>query len=357
MLGGAAHAAGLVLPAVFPLAHARTEHGPSCGPVQTIDVVIAAYLESTVIGAAVRRLRRDLARYGGGRVVVVASDRATFDAAHEADVRLLQPRSGKASAINAGVETCSADVVVLTDANCEIRPENWPDLVREALCRGVGLLSANKTEEAGEGLYWRYERTVKQLASHRTGCLAVVGEFLALRRRDFRRIPTTAVNDDLWLAIDVGARGGRVETHPAIVTTEPAAPPEEQWGRRTRIMAGQLELMRQQRGQLLRTAAGRHLLVHKWYRSTVGAGAFWVATAAATALLPAPLRLPVLGSLASAVRDYRAGTRRSRFLPSSAVSYAGMQAVPLEVARQRVLRGLRRVPEPAQHHLWRKVTR
>lgn len=356
----ALHAVGLVAPALLAGAPHRPAARPAArtggGGAGSIDVVVAAYLEASVIGPTVRRLQRSLALHGPGRVIVVASDPATFEAAVDADVRVLGPRAGKAAAVNAGVALSDADLVVLTDANCTIAPEDWPQLARAALAGGVTLLSANKTEQGGDGLYWRYEALVKARASRRGGCLAVVGEFIAMRREDFVDLPVTAVNDDLWMAIETSRRGGRVEVHPAISTSEPPAPAEEQWWRRIRIMDGQLRLIWRSRGELLRCDAGRHLLAHKAYRSTVGAAAFWLAVTGGLALLRPLWALLAAATAVLALRDYRTGARRVPGAVRCGAVYLGLQAVPLEVAvRAATARLAGR--SARQTHLWRKVGR
>lgn len=357
-MAGTLHLAGVAGPLLLVLApqSGSTRGRRSSTPPSGIDVVIAAYLEASVIGATVRRLRSELDDHGGGRIIVVASDPATHEAAEGADVRLLRPREGKARAINAGVQHARGELLVLTDANCTIEPPEWPRLVTERLAGGVGLLSANKTEEDGEGLYWSYEAVVKRIASERGGSLAVVGEFIALRREDFRDLPDDEVNDDLWMAVEMAVGGGRVEVDGRITTVEAGVSPSEQWGRRLRIMDGQLRLMWRRRRNLLRTSSGRNLLLHKGYRSTVGAASFWVGAATVTALLPRLARLPVLVSVVVVLHRYAVTAGRATAL-DPLVSYVGMQAVPVEVARRAVVRRLARTDHAPARHLWSKVPR
>ena len=127
-LGGVTFLAGIVLPRVQVAFERSREVEPSAPPIlpdhPTIDVIIPAYLESGVIGNTIGRLRTSLSQHEGAtQIIVVASDAATAEAARRAGAAqvLETERQGKASAINAGVAASNADIVVLSDGNCEIR--------------------------------------------------------------------------------------------------------------------------------------------------------------------------------------------------------------------------------------------
>lgn len=159
----------------------------------TVDVVIAAYLEASVINETVRRLKDQLASSCvPGRVIVVASDAETYSAACDADLTFEVARDGKPAAVNAGVAASSADIVVLTDANCSIEPNDWPLLVRSGLMSARLLTGSKRERGSRERLFWLYEGLLK---SRRGGeqklpaTLAVIGEFLAFRREDYTPIP------------------------------------------------------------------------------------------------------------------------------------------------------------------------
>lgn len=298
----------------------------------TIDVVIAAYLEASVIEGTVRSLKSQLATSRiPGKVIVVASDDDTYSAAACADQRIRAPRNGKPSAINAGVVAAQADVVVLTDANCLISPDDWPLLVMKGL-ESTRLLTGNKREKgARERLFWLYEQVLKSRVKGSDSfppTLAVIGEFLAFRRSDYRPIAASTLADDLALALDFHKRDLRVATVPSIYTLEDPAPPAEQWERRVRIACGLLSEALPSIPDLARSSVGRSYLVHKVYRVTIGVTAFWIAVVASAFLLPPYGAVTAIGTVAWAVLRYR-GVIKVRSPIDSALDVIAMQAVPL----------------------------
>lgn len=305
---------------------------PKGDPLRTLDVVIAAYLEASVIAGTVQSLQGQLRASGiKGNVIVVASDEETYEAAVSADVRIRVPRNGKPSAVNAGVVSSSADVIVLTDANCLVEPASWPLLVQAGLT-SARLLTGNKRERGSrERLFWFYEGLLK---SKRRGqqelpsTLAVIGEFLAFRRSDFRPIPASTWADDLALALDFNRRGLRVAAVPSIFTLEDSASPAEQWERRVRIACGLLAEAVPRIPQLLRSHVGRSYLTHKVYRVTVGVAAFWVATLSAAMLIPPYGAITTLGVVGWSVLHYR-GVIGVRTPFDPAFDVIAMQAIPL----------------------------
>lgn len=324
---------GVVMPLVLPKSDdqqgiQRVENDL----LKSVDVVIAAYLEASVIESTVRSLKSQLATSRvPGKVIVVASDDATYCAAACADQRIRVPRNGKPSAINAGVAAAQADVVVLTDANCVIRPDDWPSQVMKGL-ESARLLTGNKRERgARERLFWLYEQALKSKAKGSEAfppTLAVIGEFLAFRRSDYRPIAPLTLADDLALALDFHKRDLRVATVPSIYTLEDPAPPAEQWERRVRIASGLLSEALPSIPDLARSGVGRFYLVHKVYRVTVGVTAFWIAVVASAFLLPPYGAVVAIGTVAWAVLRYR-GVIGVRSPIDSALDVIAMQAIPL----------------------------
>lgn len=275
--------AGVVLPAV----HSRIakvkpvsgDHSLSDLGGRKISVVIAAYLESSVIGETIRLVRAQLSAHGpaGSRVLVVASDEATARSASAAGAEVIfRPPSGKPMAVNEGVTAADGDIVVLTDANCAIVPDTWPRFVLEDL-QVASIVSGKKSETRGpEAAFWAYERYVNDRGQRDlSDSLAVVGEFLAFRAKDYVPLPPQTLVDDLETAFSFDRRNLRVVVDRRIVTTEEAAAFREQIERRTRIAAGLIAFTCSNFRTLAGTDNGREFLLHKAYRSTIGALGFW----------------------------------------------------------------------------------
>ncbi|MGF9664317.1 glycosyltransferase [Arthrobacter crystallopoietes] len=354
-----AFAAGLLLP--FVAASVGRRQASELAGAQPVDgasleVVIPAYLEATVIGESLERLRDQLKHWPGeSRITVVASDEETAKASKTADKVLEVGRHGKPAAVNAALEASGSDVIVLTDANCEISPNDWPRLLLRDLseCR---LVSGNKTEMVGpEGAFWKYEATVKRATHGSIGTLAVVGEFLAFRRLDFRPIPRATQLDDLWLAMDFNRRGLRVGVSPDISTIEEAAPPREQWERRTRIAAGQMMEVVPRILELSRTAVGRLYLAHKLYRTTAGALAFWLSAISFVLIRPKLIAPIVVPLMSWAIAHYR-GVMPAPRATQPVCSAIAMQAVPI-AGFIRVVKRMRQGRKGELNTGWTKIPR
>ena len=338
---------GVALPiaySVLPLSPTRRFKVPSANLPSlsgaSIDVVIPAYLETSVIGRKVRSLQAVVARdVAELRVIVVASDELTAAAAREAgaDVVIDCDRHGKPAAVNLGVAQSTAEIVVITDANCDIEPPEWPTIVQLEL-ETAGLVSAHKLEKGGrENFFWKYERFVKEQQGGES--LGVVGEFIALRRADFRPIPAGEIVDDLWLALEVASQGHRVRISDHLRTVEEPAGQRDQWERRVRIAEGMLGQHLPRLGRYLSFASGRRFTVHKLFRLTIGCAAFWTGTAAVALAIP-PFTLPAAALVtAYAVSRYSGILWPDRRLLPVTTAFA-MQAIPIVAALRLLKNGI-----------------
>ena len=350
---------GLALPFLEAvLARSRSRRVPvDRDPLPThpsIDVVIAAYLESSVIGDTVCRLQRQLRGLPGrNRVVVIASDEDTARAAEKAGALVRRGEAhGKPAAINKGVGGSDADVIVLTDANCEIVPGNWPQLLLTHL-QHADLVSAVKMEHGKrEETYWKYEKAVKRFGGPQRETLSVIGEFLAFRRDQFSPLPVGVLADDLQLAEDFTLRGLSVQVCPGIETIEAPTAGADQLERRIRISAGHWAQAIPRWRELAQHPAGRQFLAHKGYRMSFGAFGFWLA-ALGVGLLAAPWTLiGVVLAVALAWVVYR-HTKNAPWPLRLFATVVVLQAVTVLGLARAVRRGL----APAPQYGWKKVAR
>jgi cellulose synthase/poly-beta-1,6-N-acetylglucosamine synthase-like glycosyltransferase len=188
---------------------------------EAVTVIVAAHNEAEVIGAKVANLLST--RYPRSLVeIVVASDGSTDgtpEAARRAGAhRVLDlPRVGKITALNAGVEAASGEVLVFTDADSLFRPDTLDELMANFADPTVGGMSANEVSRIeadasgvarGEGLYWRYEQWVKRLEDKVGSTVSASGRLFAVRRSLFRPSTVTAGTDDFVISTQV-LKGGR----------------------------------------------------------------------------------------------------------------------------------------------------
>lgn len=360
ILGGLAFVGSIAAPHLVAAAERRrlppTSTRDSLRSDASIDVVIPAYLEAGTIGVKISETREAMSEHPGrSRIIVVASDEATAEAASAADEIIRSGRSGKAAACNMGVASSDADVVVLTDANCTIWPGNW---VREVLTEldSWDLVSANKQETGGsETAFWALERWIKRSSAGSVGSLGVAGEFIATRRADYRPIPPGAILDDLLLAIDYATRGLSVSVSSVINTTEPPALARDQWERRVRIATGLLSEALPRVPELSQSAVGRVFIAHKLTRVTVGCAGFWLALVGSCFLVPVAAPF-IVGATGASLLSYGGWLSLPRPF-SSACAPVALQAVPLAAAVRVLRSAIRPNPPTGGLGLWRKVPR
>ncbi len=221
------------------------------GPRPSLTVAIAVHDEADQIAERVA----DALMQAGPELdlveVLVGSDGSTDDtdpivarlARDDDRVRLLSlPRAGQTATQHAMFEVARGDVVVLTDAETRFAPDCLAALADAFRDSRVGAATGRldwRAEDAtatssNEGLYWRYERLIRELES-RADCLtAVTGALLAVRRSRYRPVPPTASMDHL-LPLYVRECGDTVTYVPAAVATDrPISGLREQLRNRTR---------------------------------------------------------------------------------------------------------------------------
>lgn len=352
IVGSAMFLPGILLPFAYRPVISESHNAERMAP-RSLEVIIPAYLERTTIAESTATIRAQLERHAAINfsICVVASDRDTAEAAApHADRVVSTAPNGKASAVNIGVESSMADIIVLTDANCTLSPSNWVERLLEEL-DSAQLVSGQKTESGGrEGIFWAIERVHKRHKGGLRATLAVVGEFMGFRRADYRAIDEQVLVDDLQIAMDFAKRGLDVTISSSIVTSERAALPREQWERRVRIAAGVYGEALPRLRELLRTASGRSFAVHKLYRLTVGAAGFWLVVLGST-LLVRPLSCLLIPAMVTASVLTYSGRLRVAGPITPFTTVIGMQAVPIFGA----IRAIRRLGHRSGG--WKKIAR
>ena len=221
----AAYAAGRVRPVVV------TALGR---PVASVTVGIAIHDEADEIAA---RIADVLAQeIDASLEVIVASDGSTDGsdevvqalAAPDPRIRLLSlPRGGQTAAQNRILAESRSEIVVLTDAETRFEPGCLAALVvpfadpRVGATTGV-LLWRNLGDtptSRHEGVYWRYEQSVRRAESRAGWLTAATGALLALRRELIRPVPEHSSFDHI-APLQVREAGRLILAVPEAVATD-----------------------------------------------------------------------------------------------------------------------------------------
>jgi cellulose synthase/poly-beta-1,6-N-acetylglucosamine synthase-like glycosyltransferase len=186
--------------------------------------------------------------------VLVASDASedstdkivsSFDSPRVGLVRM-EPRGGKARALNRLAELAHGEILFFTDANSHIGPDALRRMVRHFADPRVGCVTGNTRpiEERdnpavsrGSGVYLSYETILKRLESRIGSVLVCDGAIFCLRSALFQPLCPDLAND-LELPMRVGAAGYWVMHEPeALVFERGTTSPLEEFNRLRRMSA------------------------------------------------------------------------------------------------------------------------
>ena len=160
-------------------------------------------------------------------------------------------RRGKSAALKHGIKELSTEIVMMTDANTMLNPEAVREIVRLMQDPKVGCVSGEKkvmaksdSDEAaqGEGLYWKYESTLKRLDSELYSAMGAAGELCVIRRQLMTDIPDDTLLDDFVISMEIVRMGYKIAyTSKAFAMEYGSADLHEESKRKRRIAAGGLQ--------------------------------------------------------------------------------------------------------------------
>ena len=160
-------------------------------------------------------------------------------------------RKGKAMAMQHGLKVNKAEYVVFTDANTMLNANAIREIVRQFMKPNVSCVSGEKRVAArtndqiaaeGDGLYWKYESTLKQWDSDLYSAMGAAGELFAVKMSDYREAPTNALLDDFMMSMLIVKDGHRIAyTSEAYAMEYGSANMYEESKRKRRIAAGGLQ--------------------------------------------------------------------------------------------------------------------
>lgn len=167
------------------------------------------------------------------------------------DVLFSPQRRGKTAALNHGMKNITTDLVAFTDANTMLSPASMRVIAQAFTDQHVGCVSgekrvtaanANDTTGKSEGLYWRYESTLKKLDSELCSTMGAAGELFAIRTALFEDMPTDTLLDDFILSMRIVQKGFRIAyTDTAYAIEHGSVNLNEESKRKQRIAAGGLQ--------------------------------------------------------------------------------------------------------------------
>jgi biofilm PGA synthesis N-glycosyltransferase PgaC len=228
----------------------------------SVSVIVAARNEARRLPSRVRNLLEQ--DYPGPVEIIVVSDGST-DATRSAvapyrqSVRLIElPQGGKPTALNAGVQAATGDILVFADARQRFATDAIRQLVGNFSDRLVGGVTgelvletqggdpsaADSTISEGVSLYWRYEKWLRRHESRVASTLGATGAIYALRRDLWRPLPPETLLDDVLAPMRAVLAGYRmVFDDEAKAFDRPEADSAIESRRKTRTLAGNYQIL------------------------------------------------------------------------------------------------------------------
>ena len=166
-------------------------------------------------------------------------------------VHHLDARNGKIGAMNRGMEFVKTPIVIFSDANTNLGKESIRRIVNLFSNSKVGCVSGEKrivnketdvASGAGEGLYWKYESTLKKWDAELYSVVGAAGELFAIRTELYRHVEKDTLLDDFIISLRVAQDGYTIQYDPEAYAIETAsANVKEELKRKIRISAGGIQ--------------------------------------------------------------------------------------------------------------------
>ncbi len=229
-------------------------HNPDYEP--DVTLFIAAYNEKAFVAEKIKNSRELDYPYEKLHMVWVTdgSDDGTPDELENyagVTVHHLPQRNGKIGAMNRGMKFVTTPVVVFCDANTMLGRESIRRIVTLFSNPKVGCVSGEKrifskekdaAAGAGEGLYWKYESTLKKWDAELYSVVGAAGELFAIRTDLYREVERDTILDDFIISLRVAQEGYTIQYDPEAYAIETAsANVKEELKRKIRISAGGIQ--------------------------------------------------------------------------------------------------------------------
>jgi cellulose synthase/poly-beta-1,6-N-acetylglucosamine synthase-like glycosyltransferase len=222
----------------------------------TVTVLLAAYNGEKWIRAKLESILR--LDYPRGRIqILVISDGSTDQTDtivtefRDEGVELLRvPHGGKAAALNAGMARATGEVLFFTDVRQPLEPDALRHLVTCLGDPAVGgasghivFLKSDGSGEADVGLYWRFEKWLRDKLTEVDSLLVATGCVYALRRKLARPLPPSALIDDAYLPMAAIFEGYRFVFERRAIAYDYPTQLEVEFQRKIRTLAGLFQLV------------------------------------------------------------------------------------------------------------------
>jgi cellulose synthase/poly-beta-1,6-N-acetylglucosamine synthase-like glycosyltransferase len=162
-----------------------------------------------------------------------------------------EPR-GKAAGLNDAIAGAKGEIVVFNDARQKIEPSALQLLMQNFADSAVGCVSGElmlgdpDSGEAvqGMGLYWKYEKKIRDMESASGSVVGATGALYAVRKELLVNVPPETILDDVYIPMHVARQGYRVVFDPRAHAWDVADQGTgREFNRKVRTLSGNYQLL------------------------------------------------------------------------------------------------------------------
>ncbi|MEW6169956.1 MAG: glycosyltransferase family 2 protein [Candidatus Omnitrophota bacterium] len=188
-----------------------------------------------------------------------------------------QIREGKPLVLNSLVSHAKNEILVFSDARQRLDKNCLKHLVVNFSDKTIGSVSAQLIFQddggnKGIGLYWNYEKFIRNSESKLASMLGATGALYAIRKELFTLLPENLILDDVYIPLKVVEKNYRAIFEPrAIIYDHIAESPKGEFLRKVRTLAGNFQIFGLLKGLFnpFKSSVAFQLFSHKFLRLTV----------------------------------------------------------------------------------------
>ena len=159
-------------------------------------------------------------------------------------------RGGKIGTMNRGVKFVKTPIIIFSDGNTMLGKESVQRIVDMFSNPKVGCVSGEKriyskgsdSAVGSEGIYWKYESTLKKWDAELYSVVGAAGELFAVRTELFQEVEKDTLLDDFIVSLRIAMQGFTIQYDPEAYAIESAsANVKEELKRKIRIAAGGIQ--------------------------------------------------------------------------------------------------------------------
>jgi biofilm PGA synthesis N-glycosyltransferase PgaC len=165
-----------------------------------------------------------------------------------------EERLGKSAALNRAVLHAKNEILIFSDANTVLNKEACLNISKHYFDNKVGGVAGEKKVVAiendnqnpanSEGLYWKYESSLKKLDSDFHSVVGAAGELFSIRRSLFESVSPDVILDDFVISMKIAQQGYQIVYEPDAFAMElPSMSIDDEKKRKVRIAAGGFQAM------------------------------------------------------------------------------------------------------------------